>query len=72
MRVKGMKVANGILIPYQDGMEQVAQEQVVLDIEFVPSVASEPDYTALDELVGLCETGDSAASIDHDKRIYRR
>lgn len=44
---------------------------MVLDIEFVSTVVEEPDYSALDELIGLCETGDVNASVDHDQRIYR-
>jgi hypothetical protein len=72
MRVKGVKVTEGILIPYQDGLERIADDQVILDIEFVSTVVEEPDYTALDELIGLCETGEATASTQHDQRIYRR
>lgn len=32
----------------------------------------EADYAALDQLVGMVETGDTTASIGHDARIYRR
>ena len=33
---------------------------------------TERDYAPLDELVGLCETGDATAALEHDARIYRR
>ncbi len=35
-------------------------------------ILTESDYAALDELVGLVETGDTTAAAEHDARIYRR
>ena len=72
MRVKAIKVEQGILIPYQEGLTDVQNGQLFLDIELVDAPLRDDDYKALDDLVGLCETGDATASIEHDKRIYRR
>ena len=71
MRVKAVKVDKGILIPYQDGLKSIETERLILDIELVDAVTDEADYAALDEIVGLCETGDPKASVNHDSRIYR-
>ena len=71
MRVKAIKVNKGILIPYQEGLKDVPSDQLVLDIELVDDAPEDSDYDALDEIVGLCETGDSEASVEHDQRIYR-
>ena len=72
MRVEATKVADGFLIPFTEGLQDLPNEKIVLDIELVEPPSEEPDYTALDQLVGLCETGDTNASIEHDRRIYRR
>lgn len=71
MRVKAVKVDKGILIPYQDGFKDIETNHLVLDIELVDEVPDNSSYEALDEIVGLCETDDSKASVEHDQRIYR-
>lgn len=78
MRVEATKVADGFLIPFTEGLRDISHEKIVLDIELVELVEliepapEEPDYAALDQLVGLCEAGDTNASLEHDRRIYRR
>ncbi|MFN8497571.1 MAG: helix-turn-helix domain-containing protein [Anaerolineae bacterium] len=48
--------------------------RILLDLsrEKQEQVLTETDYAPLDELIGLCETGDATAALEHDTRIYRR
>lgn len=72
MRVKAIKVAEGFLIPFEAGLNDIPYEKILLDIELVESSPEEEDYQALDQLTGMCKTDDTTASIDHDRRIYHR
>jgi len=71
MRVKAIKVDDGILIPFQEGLQDIKTKNFFLDIELIEALPQEEDYRALDTLVGFYETGDTDASIEHDQRIYR-
>ena len=71
MRVKAVKVDQGILIPYQHGLKSIETDHLVLDIELLDDAPDNSSYEALDEIVGLCETSDAEASVKHDQRIYR-
>ena len=72
MRVKAIKVAEGFLIPFEAGLKDIPDEKILLDIELIEFPLEEKDYTALDQLAGLCKTGDTTASVEHDSRIYRQ
>lgn len=72
LRVEAIKVEQGFLIPFADGLTNVPFEKILLDIEVVEPALLEDSYAALDDLVGLVETGDTTASVEHDRRIYRR
>ncbi|OGG44699.1 MAG: hypothetical protein A3F84_28765 [Candidatus Handelsmanbacteria bacterium RIFCSPLOWO2_12_FULL_64_10] len=72
MRVEAIKVAEGFLIPFEKGFPDLPHEKVVMDVEIVEPLPPEADYSALDQLVGLCDTKISSASVQHDERIYRR
>ena len=72
MRVEAIKVADGFLIPFAEGLQDLPHEKVVLEIELIEPAPTEQDYAALDQLVGFDESGDPTASTDHDRWIYRR
>jgi len=72
MRVEAIKVAEGFLIPFGDALPKLPQEKIVLNIEIVEPLPPEAGYSALDQLVGLCDTQVSTASVEHDQRIYHR
>ena len=71
MKVEAQKRAGGLFIPMNDALQSVKQDRILLDIQILdPDTAA--DYSALDQLVGLCETGRTNASIKHDQQIYGR
>jgi len=63
---------NGFLIPLTDELKKIKKDKVLLEIEILDRASAPKDYSALDELVGLCETKVSDASINHDKIIYAK
>ncbi len=69
MRVEATKTADGFLIPMIDELRRIDSDRVVLEIELVDPDESD-DYSALDRLVGLCESGRTDASVNHDKILY--
>ncbi len=69
MRVEATKTAYGLLIPMVDEFRHIDSDRIVLDIEFVDADESD-DFSALDRLVGLCESGRTDASVNHDEIIY--
>jgi hypothetical protein len=71
MRIEAVKVAEGFLIPLREGFQNITQERILLEVEIIDPAQVEAGYAALDQLVGLCETGDTAASVEHDQRVYR-
>ena len=71
MRVEAIRTDDGLLIPMQDGLKDLDRETVLLDIQIVEP-EREADYAPLDRLVGLCETGRTDASVNHDTIIYGR
>ena len=72
MRVEAIKVPEGFLIPFENGFPDLPHEKITIDIEILDPLPPGTDYSALDQLVGLCGTKDATASIQHDERIYRR
>lgn len=72
MIIEATKSENGFLIPFIGAFQHLKQESILLDIKIVPRPQINEDYSALDQLVGLCETGKTDASINHDKVIYSK
>ena len=70
MIVNAKKIDNGFLIPMIDEFKNIKKEVITLEIKFVDEDNSQDDYSALDQLVGMCETKITDASINHDKIIY--
>ena len=71
MKVEAFKQGDGLFIPMKEFTEKIPAERVVLNIEFLEPLHV-GGYDALDQLVGLCETGIADASACHDSRIYTR
>jgi hypothetical protein len=71
MRVEAIKVPEGFLIPLNEGFPDIGQDRILLEVEIIDPAQADAGYTILDQLVGLCETGDTTASVEHDQRIYR-
>ncbi len=69
MRVEARKTVDGLLIPMVDEFRRIDRDRIVLEVELVDPGESD-DYSALDRLVGLCESGRTDASVNHDKIIY--
>ncbi len=69
MRVEATKTADGLLIPMIEEFRLIDRERIVIEVELVDLDESK-DYSALDRLVGLCETKRTDASVNHDKVIY--
>ena len=70
MRVQALKIENGFLIPLIGEFKRIKQDRVLLEVEIVDQNIVEVDYSAIDQLVGLCETGKTDASVNHDRIIY--
>ena len=72
MRVEAVRVENGFLIPFDEGLQDIAQDKIWLDVEIVDPASSEEGYQALDQIVGLCESGQADAALHHDQHIYKK
>ena len=70
MRVEAIKKKNGIFIPMSDSLREIHQEKILLDIEIVEPIQDDA-YEALDQLIGLCATKRTDASLNHNAIIYR-
>ena len=70
MRVEAIKIKNGLFIPMSDSLREIHQEKILLDIEIVDPMQDDA-YEALDQLIGLCATKRTDASLNHDAIIYR-
>lgn len=68
MKTEAIKVENGFLIPMNDILERIKNDRIIVELEIVDP--PEIDYSALDDIVGLCETNKSDASVGHDRIIY--
>jgi hypothetical protein len=71
MRVEAIKKEDGLFIPMNAFLAKIPAKRMLVDIEFLEPLQA-IDYDALDQLVGLCETGIADASVHHDTRIYTR
>lgn len=72
MIIEATKSEKGFLIPFIGAFQHLEQESIVLDIKIVAPPLLNEDYSALDQLIGLCETGKTDASINHDEVIYSK
>lgn len=78
MKVEAIKVEDGFFIPFNETLEKVKQDKILLEIEIIkPDKLEEglssnevKGYAILDELVGFCESDRTDASINHDTIIY--
>ena len=70
MKVEAIKVKNGFSIPFNETLEKIMQDKILLDIEIIEHNKLEEGYTILDELVGFCESNRMDASVNHDAIIY--
>ena len=70
MRVEAIKKKNGLFIPMTGPLREIHQEKILLDIEIVEPIRDDA-YEALDQLIGLCATNRTDASLNHDAIIYR-
>ncbi len=69
MRVEATKTVDGLLIPMVDELRSIDGDRIVLEVQLVEP-GEVDDYSALDRLVGMCESGRTDASVNHDKIIY--
>ncbi|NJL58563.1 MAG: hypothetical protein HC887_01825 [Desulfobacteraceae bacterium] len=51
--------------------KELREDKILLDIEIVDFFENDP-YAPFDELIGLCESNRSDASVNHDMIIYGR
>ena len=70
MKVEAIKVNNGFLIPFNETLEKIKQDKILLDVEILEQNKLEEGYAILDELVGFCESNRTDASVNHDVTIY--
>ena len=70
MRVEAIIKKDGLFIPMSDSLRGINQEKILLDIEIVDPIRDD-GYEALDQLIGLCATKRTDASLNHDAIIYR-
>lgn len=71
MKVEAIKQKDGLFIPMNEVFANIPAQRMLVDIEILDPV-QEGAYDALDQMIGICETGITDASHDHDSRIYRR
>ncbi|MCP4701809.1 MAG: hypothetical protein GY862_33860 [Gammaproteobacteria bacterium] len=69
MKVEAKKTADGLLIPMLDVFKSIGREKILLEVKIIDAVET-IDYSPLDWLIGLCETGKTDASVEHDAVIY--
>ena len=54
-----------------DVFRNIKHNTILLEVEILEPLQTD-DYSALDQLVGICETGHTDASVNHDTHIYER
>ena len=69
MIVEAIKKDDGFYIPFTDELSKVKADRVLLKVEIL-NETKEIDYSALDQIIGFCETKVNEASIKHDEIIY--
>ena len=51
-------------------LKNIRHNKILLNVQFVEQKQVDEDYSPLDRLIGLCETGKKNASVNHDEIIY--
>ncbi len=69
MIVEAVKKADGYYIP-SEALGGVHADRIKLKIEFVHDNDQPADYSALDQMIGLCDTHIHDASEKHDEILY--
>jgi len=69
MKVEAIKQEDGLFIPMNAVFANIPAQRMLVDIEILDPIQNGA-YDALDQLIGICETGVTEASHDHDARIY--
>ena len=72
MKVEAIKRQDGLYIPMLDVFKTIKQDKIWVEIEILEAVEESDGYTLLDQLVGLCQTDRTDASVKHDTIIYGR
>jgi len=70
MKVEAIKQKDGLFIPMNDVFAKISAQRMMVNIEILEPVredAQEGAYDALDQLVGICETGVTDAAQHHDQ-----
>ena len=71
MKVEAIRQSDGFLISMNETFKGITKDRILLEVEILePELSSE--YQALDQLIGLCETGKTDASLQHDRILYTR
>ncbi len=70
MQVEALKLENGFLIPRVGILEKLTQDRIWLRVEVIAHPDAGDEYSALDQIVGLCNTGRTDASVNHDQILY--
>jgi len=70
MKVEAIKVEKGFLIPFNEALEKIKADKILIEVEIIEPNKLEEGYAILDELVGFCESNRTDASVNHDAIIY--
>ena len=71
MKVEAIKQENGVFIPMNEIFRAIPYNKMLLDVEILEPVEID-EYATLDQLIGICETGKTDASVSHDTILYKR
>ncbi len=69
MRVEAVRKEDGFLIPMTGAFANINWDRILLEIKIIEPIQHD-DYAVLDQLIGLCETKHTNASVEHDAIIY--
>jgi len=69
MKLEAIKTENGFFIPMNDILSRIREKKIVVEFQIVESYEKN-DYSSLDQIIGLCETGKTDASVSHDRIVY--
>lgn len=74
MKVEAIKREDGVWLPMLDVFKHIHHKTIWLEVEILESAEQShtEEYAALDSLIGLCETGRTDASTQHDAIIYAK
>jgi len=53
MKVEAIKVENGFLIPFNETLEKIKEDKILLEVEIIEPNKLEEGYTILDKLQNL-------------------